>query len=78
MRNLINLNNSKAIDLIILFHLVSKAATCTDQAVLLGIYRTIWKMFYSYSTFYVINWAHVELSVNMPKTNRYLKNQITY
>ena len=39
MRNLINLNNSKAIDLIILFYLVSKAATCTDQAVLLGIYR---------------------------------------
>ena len=39
MRNLINFNNSKAIDLIILFHLVSKAATCTDQAVLLGIYR---------------------------------------
>ena len=32
------LNNSKAIDLIIIFHLVSKAATCTD---LLGIVRTI-------------------------------------
>ena len=35
------LNNSKAIDLIIIFHLVSKAATCTDQTVLLGIVRTI-------------------------------------